>query len=64
MVPASAANVALETDLAANLYVLPLFFRDEVVVLSDRVQGPAPRPISDPADRYWDVLTWRLASGR
>ena len=55
---------ALETDLAANLYVLPLFFRDEVVVLSDRVQGPAPRPISDPADRYWDVLTWRLASGR
>jgi peptide/nickel transport system substrate-binding protein len=55
---------ALETDLAANLYVLPLFFRDEVVVLSDRVQGPAPRLIADPADRYWDVLTWRLASGR
>jgi peptide/nickel transport system substrate-binding protein len=55
---------ALETDLAANIYVLPLFFRDEVVVLSDRVQGPAPRQLADPADRYWDVLTWRLASGR
>jgi peptide/nickel transport system substrate-binding protein len=55
---------ALETDLAANTYVLPLFFRDEVVVLSQRVQGPAPRQLADPADRYWDVLTWRLASGR
>ncbi len=59
-----AAFRALESELAKNQYVLPLFFRDEVVALSDRVQGPAPRQLGDPADRYWDVLTWRLASGR
>ena len=29
-----------------------------------RVIGPAIRQVADPADRFWDVLTWRLAAGR
>ncbi len=26
--------------------------------------GPVVRQVADPADRFWDVLTWRLAAGR
>jgi hypothetical protein len=36
-------------------------FRDEVVVFRDSLSGPTPRPIGDPGERFWDVLTWRLA---
>jgi beta-xylosidase len=28
------------------------------------VEGPTVRQVADPADRFWDVLTWRLAAGR
>jgi peptide/nickel transport system substrate-binding protein len=58
------AYEALEKLLAARQYLLPIAFRDEVVVVRDTVQGPAQRQISAPADRFWDVLTWRLAGGR
>jgi peptide/nickel transport system substrate-binding protein len=59
-----AAYDALEKVLAARQYLLPIAFRDEVVVVRETVAGPVPRQISAPADRFWDVLTWRLAGGR
>jgi ABC-type transport system substrate-binding protein len=59
-----AAYSALQRQLQAGTYLLPLAFRDVVVVASDRLIGPVVRPVGDPADRFWDVLTWRLAVGR
>ena len=32
------------------------------MVVSDRVVGPRPHLLGDLSDRFWDVLTWRLAS--
>ncbi len=55
---------ALQKRLADRQYLLPLAFRDLVVVVSDRVEGPSSRQVDDPGDRFWDVLTWRLAGGR
>jgi peptide/nickel transport system substrate-binding protein len=55
---------ALQSRLAEQVYMLPLVFRDDYVVFRDTLEGPAPRPISGSGDRYWDVLTWRLAGGR
>ena len=43
--------------------VLPLAFRDDYMVFRDTVSGPVSRPIAGSGDRYWDVLTWRLADG-
>lgn len=57
----AAAYAALQQRLATLLPILPLAFRDDVVVLRDTVSGPTPRPIGGPGDRFWDVLTWRLA---
>jgi peptide/nickel transport system substrate-binding protein len=59
-----AAYSALEKQLAKGRYLLPLAFADEVVVVRDAVQGPAMRQVTDPSDRFWDVLTWRLAVDR
>ena len=58
-----AAYRALQERLAARTYVLPLAFRNEYVVFRDTVIGPAARPVGTSGDRYWDVLTWRLADG-
>jgi peptide/nickel transport system substrate-binding protein len=58
------AYSALQKQLAAGRYLLPLVFADEVVVLRDTVQGPAVRQVTDGSDRFWDVLTWRLAIDR
>jgi hypothetical protein len=44
--------------------MLPLFFQDDLVVVDSRVDGPTIRSLADLSDRYWDVLTWRLADGR
>jgi peptide/nickel transport system substrate-binding protein len=52
----------LQEALAAGRYLLPLAFADEVVVMRDTVEGPEIRQVSDPSDRFWDVLTWRLAA--
>jgi peptide/nickel transport system substrate-binding protein len=59
-----AAYVALQAKLAEGNYVLPIAFRDVVVVVRNALSGPVPRPIGGPGDRFWDVLTWRLADGR
>jgi len=59
-----AAWKALEARLDAADYLLPLAFRDEVVVVRDTVTGPTTRPIGASGDRFWDVLTWRLLVGR
>jgi peptide/nickel transport system substrate-binding protein len=59
----AASYGALQQRLSSQLYVLPLAFRDDDVVFRDTVSGPATRPIGGPGDRYWDVLTWRLADG-
>jgi peptide/nickel transport system substrate-binding protein len=56
-----AAYKALQQRLASLVPILPLAFRDEVVVVRDTLSGPVPRPIGGPGDRFWDVLTWRLA---
>ncbi len=53
----------LQKRLAANTYLLPLAFRDEYVVFRDTVEGPQSRPIGGSWERFWDVLTWRLADG-
>jgi peptide/nickel transport system substrate-binding protein len=58
------AYSALQKQLAAGRYLLPLTFADEVVVARDALDGPVVRQVTDPSDRFWDVLTWRLADGR
>lgn len=55
---------ALQTLLAKREYLLPIAFRDELVVVRDTVIGPTSRLVGDPRDRYWDVLIWRLAVDR
>ena len=59
-----AAYSALQGQLATGVYVLPIAFRDEVVVVRNTLSGPEILPIGSPGDRFWDVLTWRLADGR
>ncbi len=54
----------LQKQLAIGRYLLPLAFAEESIVVRDTVVGPAMRQVADPADRFWDVLTWRLAAGR
>jgi ABC-type transport system substrate-binding protein len=58
------AYSALQQQLAKGRYLLPLAFPDEVVVYRDTVDGPVARQVTDGSDRFWDVLTWRLAAGR
>ena len=60
----SKAYAALQAQLAKGRYLLPLAFADETVVLHERVSGPVVRQVADPSDRFWDVLTWRLADDR
>jgi peptide/nickel transport system substrate-binding protein len=59
-----AAYSTLEKSLSAGSFILPIAFRDEYVVLRDTVLGPTPRAVGTSGDRFWDVLTWRLADGR
>jgi peptide/nickel transport system substrate-binding protein len=59
----STAYRELQKRLAERVYVLPLAFRDDFVVFRDTVVGPASRAVGGSGDRYWDVLTWRLADG-
>ncbi|MEO8272496.1 MAG: ABC transporter substrate-binding protein [Chloroflexota bacterium] len=58
-----AAYKTLQGRLQARTYMLPLAFRDEYVVFRDTVVGPESRAVGSSGDRYWDVLTWRLADG-
>lgn len=56
------AYADLQAYLSTAQVMLPLYWRDEPIVLSDRVTGPAKHLLGDPSDRFWDVLDWRLAS--
>ena len=58
------AYTALQVYVAKEQFVLPLYYRDEAVVLSAKVTGVVPNAISEPGERFGDVLTWRLANGR
>ena len=59
-----AAYTALQTQLSLGEYILPVAFADEVVVARNTVQDVVVQPVGDPSDRFWDVLTWRLANDR
>jgi peptide/nickel transport system substrate-binding protein len=59
-----AAYAALQVQLAKGMYLLPLAFADEPIVVRDTLQGPHLRQVADRSDRFWDVLTWRLAADR
>ncbi len=58
------AYTKLQEHLSKAKYVLPLVFADETTVAHEVVSGPVVRQVSDPSDRFWDVLTWRLADDR
>jgi peptide/nickel transport system substrate-binding protein len=60
----TAAYGALQVQLAKGMYLLPLAFADEPIVVRDTLQGPRLRQVADRSDRFWDVLTWRLAADR
>jgi peptide/nickel transport system substrate-binding protein len=55
---------AVQQHLTETRYVIPLAYADETTVVHDDVVGPSLRQVSDPSDRFWDVLTWRLADDR
>ncbi len=59
-----AAYRAVQVRLAQRQYVLPIAFRDELVVARDTLVGPTTREIGGIGDRFWDVLSWRLADDR
>jgi peptide/nickel transport system substrate-binding protein len=59
-----AAYTALQAQLATGRYLLPIAFADEVVVARDTLENAVVQPVSDGSDRFWDVLTWRLANDR
>jgi peptide/nickel transport system substrate-binding protein len=59
-----AAYSVLQQQLGKGRYLLPLVFADESIVARGTLQGPVVRQVADPADRFWDVLTWRLAADR
>jgi peptide/nickel transport system substrate-binding protein len=59
-----AAFTALQTQLSAGIFVLPIAFADEVVVARPNLQEVVVQPVGDASDRFWDVLTWRLANDR
>ena len=60
--PAGSATAKMPA-LTPCPYMLPLAFRDDYVVFRDSVVGPGSRAVGGPGDRFWDVLTWRLADG-
>ena len=59
-----AAMSAVEKYLSTTLPILPLAFRDYDLVASNRVWGIDSNELADPSGRFWDVIDWRLASGR
>jgi peptide/nickel transport system substrate-binding protein len=59
----TAAWKVLLAGLARQMPILPLAWAEEVVVTRG-LSGAVPRLIALPGDRYWDVLSWRLAATR
>lgn len=58
------AYAKLQGFLSTSGIIMPLYYADLSVVASAALTGPTVREVADPGDRYWDVLTWRLADGR
>ncbi len=58
------AMSAVEKYLSTTLPILPLAFRNYDLVVSDRVWRIDSNDLADPSGRFWDVIDWRLASGR
>jgi ABC-type transport system substrate-binding protein len=58
------AIASIEKYLSTTLPILPLAFRDYDLVVSNRVWDVQSNQIADPSGRFWDVIDWRLASGR
>jgi ABC-type transport system substrate-binding protein len=58
------AMSAVEKYLSATMPILPLAFRNYDLVVSNRVWGMSSNELADPSSRFWDVIDWRLASGR
>ncbi len=52
----------LQDYLSTQQVMPPLLFRDHIVAYRASVDGPRPRELGDLSDRFWDVLTWRLAA--
>ena len=52
----------LQDYLSTQQVMPPLLFHDHVVAYRSTVDGPRPRELGDLSDRFWDVLTWRLAA--
>ena len=52
---------ALSALLSEELPFLTLHFGQRIEWVRERVAGPAPRELAAGSDRFWDVLTWRLA---
>ena len=59
-----AAISALEKYVSTTLPILPLVFREYDLVVSNKVRELISNQIAYPSDRFWDVIDWRLASGR
>jgi peptide/nickel transport system substrate-binding protein len=59
-----AAYTDLQLYLAAEQPLLPLVWADVAVPVHDALHGPTVRRLGDGADRFYDVLTWRLADDR
>jgi peptide/nickel transport system substrate-binding protein len=51
---------ALQEQLGALQPMATLFFRDSVLVAGPGLAGPAGRAAADPADRFWDVVRWKI----
>ncbi len=59
----TAAWTALLKGLAARMPLIPVAWAQDIVVTRG-VSGVTPRLITRSGDRYWDVLSWRLAADR
>ena len=59
-----AAYCALQKQLGEGSIPAPTGLRDEAWWSATRSRDPSVRQVADPADRFWDVLTWRLAADR
>ena len=59
----TAAWKALLAGVSERMPILPLAWVDEVF-LQRGLEGPTPRLIVEPGDRFADVLAWRLAADR
>ena len=53
---------ALQDYLSTQQVMPPLAFPDHIVAYRPEIEGPQPRELGDLSDRFWDVLTWRLAA--